>query len=111
MRRYKRPIPILIYAMLPLLVYAIQVRALDLVSLARAEAASVTITSPKDGAKLKSGQPITLSYEVVTGPRGDHVHVYVDGDEVAILRELEGNFVLEPLPRGSHELAIKVKVE
>jgi hypothetical protein len=108
MFRYKRLISILFYSILPLLAGAMQARTEDFVKLARVQAASATITSPADGAKFKADQPITLSYEVAPGSKGDHLHVYVDGEEMAILRELEGNFVLEPLPRGSHELAIKI---
>jgi hypothetical protein len=105
---YKRLIPILFYSILPLLIGVTQARAEDDIKLAQTQTGSVTISSPEDGARLKAGQPITLSYRVLPGPQGDHVHVYVDGDEVAILRELEGNFVLDPLPLGRHELAIKV---
>jgi len=108
MPRTHRLIPILFFSLLALLIGSVQVRADAYPLLVRAKTASVTITSPSDGAKFKADEPIILSYEVVPGPRGDHVHVYVDGEEVAILRELEGNFVLDPLPRGRHELAIKV---
>jgi hypothetical protein len=75
---------------------------------ARAEAPSVTIHAPQDGAELATGEPVTLKYKVVPGPRGDHVHVYVNGGEVAILRELDGSYVVGPLGPGRHELAIKV---
>lgn len=72
------------------------------------QAASVTISEPKDGAQLTAGGPVTLKYKVIPGPRGDHVHVYVDGEEVAILRELEGSYAVGSLTPGRHELAIKV---
>ena len=75
---------------------------------ARAEAPLVTIHAPQDGAELAAGEPVTLKYKVIPGPRGDHVHVYVNGGEIAILRELEGSYVVGPLDPGRHEVAIKV---
>jgi hypothetical protein len=72
------------------------------------QAASVTIYEPQDGAQLTAGEPVTLTFKVVPGPQGDHVHVYVDGREVAILRKLEGSYAVGPLTPGHHALAIKV---
>jgi hypothetical protein len=75
---------------------------------AQAQAASVIISEPKDGAQLNGGEQVTLKYKVVPGPQGDHVHVYVDGEEVAILRELEGSYAVGPLTPGRHKVGIKV---
>jgi len=75
---------------------------------AQSAAASVTINEPQDGAEVASGKPVTLKYQVVPGPQGDHVHVYVNGTEVAILRELTGSYTVGVLPAGRNELAIKV---
>ncbi|OOG55974.1 hypothetical protein [Polaromonas sp. C04] len=69
---------------------------------------SVTITSPKDGAKLDVMNQTQLVYDVVPGPRGDHVHVYVDDKEVGILRQLKGSYTLESLAAGQHAICIKV---
>jgi hypothetical protein len=71
-------------------------------------AASVTIHAPKDGSELQADQPVQISYQVTPGPKGDHVHLYVNGKEVAILRRLEGTHETSPLSAGRHELAIKV---
>jgi hypothetical protein len=75
---------------------------------AQTQAPSVIIQAPQDGAALAAGEPVELQYKVVPGPRGDHIHVYVDGAEVAILRELEGTYTVAPQGPGPHELAIKV---
>ena len=69
---------------------------------------SVTIESPKDGAKLDAMDQNKLVYEVVPGPGGDHVHVYVDGKEAGILRQLKGSYMLETLAAGKHDICIKV---
>lgn len=73
-----------------------------------AEEASVTIISPADGAKLDLMAENRVQYTVVPGPRGDHVHFYVDGDEKAVLRQLKGSYLLESLSEGTHQLCIKV---
>ena len=51
--------------------------------------ASVTISSPADGAKVSASAPTKVTYEVVPGPKGDHVHLYVDSGAAAILRQLK----------------------
>lgn len=77
-------------------------------SSAMAAEASVTIHSPADGAKLDVMEQIQVEYDVVPGPRGDHLHFYVDGKEVALLRQLKGSYTVESLAAGRHALCIKV---
>ncbi len=72
------------------------------------EAASVSIFTPVDGAEIDAGQPFTLKYQVSPGPKGDHVHLYINGTEVAILRKLEGSYRIAPLSEGRYELSVKV---
>lgn len=69
---------------------------------------SVTISSPQSGATLSSRQPVMLDYSVDPGPKGDHVHVYVNGREVDVVRRLKGRHNVGSLPPGSYEIAIKV---
>lgn len=71
-------------------------------------AGSVEIRSPKDGAAVPAGTPVIVDYAVDPGPQGDHVHFYVNGKEVAVVRRLVGQHRVEALPAGSHEVAIKV---
>jgi len=68
----------------------------------------VTITSPADGATLDALDENRLVYDVEPGPRGDHVHVYVDNKEVGILRKLKGSYLLESLDSGKRNLCVKV---
>ncbi len=68
----------------------------------------VRITQPADGARLDAMQQSRLVYEVEPGPRGDHVHVYVDDREVGILRQLKGSYALETLAPGRHTICVKV---
>ncbi len=69
---------------------------------------SVKIQSPADGATLDAMGENRLVYDVVPGPRGDHVHVYVDNKEVGILRKLKGSYLLESLASGKHDICVKV---
>lgn len=68
----------------------------------------VTITSPAEGATLDAMDENKVIYEVDPGPRGDHVHVYVDNKEVGILRQLRGSYTLETLSSGKRTICIKV---
>jgi len=73
-----------------------------------AEHASVKITAPADGAKLDAMAQTKVVYEVITGPNGDHAHLYVDNKEAAILRQLKGSYSLETLAPGRHNICVKV---
>lgn len=75
---------------------------------AHAADASVTITHPTDGQTLDVMDQNNIAYDVVPGPKGDHVHVYVDDKEVGILRQLKGSYTFESLPEGEHDICIKV---
>lgn len=76
--------------------------------LSLAENGSVKITSPVDGSKLDATVQNELVYEVTAGPKGDHVHLYVDNREVAILRQLKGSHALATLSPGPHDICVKV---
>lgn len=75
---------------------------------AAAEEAQVKITFPADGAKLDAMSQSRVDYEVSPGPRGDHVHIYMDGKETAVLRKLSGSHPLDAMTAGAHTLCIKV---
>lgn len=81
---------------------------LCLSSAANAQPGSVRILSPANGARLDAFDQNHIAYEVVPGPNADHVHLYVDGKETAILRKLEGNYALQSLSPGPHDLCVKV---
>ena len=69
---------------------------------------NIKIITPKDGDKLDAMTQHKLSYEVVPGAKGDHTHLYVDGKEAAILRQLKGSHTLENLAAGQREICIKI---
>jgi len=69
---------------------------------------TVTISSPIDGAKINRKSKIEVSYEVIPGPNGDHVHLYVDGKEAVVIRKLKSIYTVEPLDPGKHAICIKI---
>ena len=78
------------------------------VPLALADDASVTISSPADGAKLSRAAQTKINYEVIPGPKGDHTHLYVDDKDQAVLRQLKGSHTLEAMAPGNHEICIRL---
>lgn len=95
--------------------WSVSLGALTLSSaLAAAPAAEgyVKIISPADGARVDAMDPPKLVYEVRAGPKSSsshvHVHVYIDGKEVGILRQLKGSYALESLSPGQRSLCVKV---
>lgn len=75
---------------------------------ALADDASITISSPADGAKLGRNKQIIISYEVISGPERDHIHLYVDGKKAGALRQLKGSHQLESLAPGKHEICLDI---
>ena len=76
-----------------------------------AQEGSVSISAPADGTKLQAAADNRVTYEIVPGPKGDHSHLYVDGKEIAVLRELKGSAPIKTLAAGPHEVCVKVTVE
>ena len=76
--------------------------------IALAADASVTISSPADGAKISSAASVPVTYEVMPGPKGDHTHIYVDGNQKAVLMKLKDTHTLDALTKGKHDICIKI---
>ena len=70
--------------------------------------AKIDITSPADGARLDAKAQSKLAYEVTLGGEADHAHLYVDGKQVALLRQKKGSSTLDPLMPGMHEICAKM---
>jgi hypothetical protein len=69
---------------------------------------SVRINAPLDGAELSAMRSHAVDYDVTRGGGGDHIHLYVDGDEAATLRQAKGSYNIEYLAPGKHEICIKL---
>jgi len=67
----------------------------------------VTINSPAEGAKVGlSG--IKVAFEVTAAPKGDHVHVFLDGEQVTEFRQLKGTYTVDKLTAGRHWVCFRV---
>ncbi len=73
---------------------------------AMAEDSLVTILAPADGAKLETKKTYKLEYEVTPSAKVDHVHLFVDGDEVGMVHKLKGSFKLGPLKAGDRKVCV-----
>jgi hypothetical protein len=69
---------------------------------------SITIISPTKDAMFSSKNKVPVKYEAVLGPNGNHLHLYVDGKRVDILRQIKGTAELDPLAPGRHHICLTV---
>jgi len=69
---------------------------------------NIDIISPVEGAKLDAKAENKMEYNVTLGESGGHIHVYVDGEEMAVLRQIKGSYTLEPLAKGKRDICIKI---
>jgi len=76
--------------------------------LAMAAESKIEIISPADGAKLDAMEQSKLEYDVTLGSGADHIHVYVDGKEEALLRQMKGSYTMATLAPGNHQICIKL---
>lgn len=79
-------------------------------SLAFAAGASVSITSPANGAMVNAKEKMKLSFDAVPGTDGDHLHLYVDGKRVDVIHQLKGSTEVSLMP-GSHKVCMEVNTK
>ena len=98
-------------------------------STAFATEGKVTIISPDNGARVRSSSPIHVIYMATFDNTGDHVHLYLDGQDHETLRNLtirrtvesygngtwqvvrrslKGRKAIGPLSPGEHSICIMV---
>jgi len=76
--------------------------------LAMAADSKIEIISPADGAKLDAMEQNKMEYDVTLGSGADHIHVYVDGKEEALLRQMKGSYTMTTMAPGNHQICIKL---
>jgi hypothetical protein len=69
---------------------------------------SITISSPMNGAMVSAKDKVAVSYAAMLGSNGDHLHLYVDGKRVDVLRQVKGNAELDALAAGKHHVCMTV---
>lgn len=83
--------------------------ALMLLSIqASAADGSITISSPANGATVSANNKVAVIYAATLGTNGDHLHLYVDGKRVDVLREIKGSADLDALSAGKHHVCLTV---
>jgi hypothetical protein len=60
---------------------------------------------------IYANDKITLNYEAIPGPEGDHLHLNVDGKRVDVIHQLKGNAVVDPLPAGKHHICLAINTK
>jgi hypothetical protein len=70
-----------------------------------AEGASVEIIKPEEGQVFK-GDSVPLEFTMEKGKRGEHVHVYVDGQMMGMFKAKKGT--LTGIKPGHHTLELRV---
>jgi hypothetical protein len=77
-----------------------------LCGLAYAADGKIMISSPANGAMVATKGMVPVVYDAMLGPNGDHLHLYVDGKRVDVLRQLKGSAELDALPAGKHHVCL-----
>lgn len=72
---------------------------------------SISISSPANGAMVSASKKTPVIYEAALGSNGDHLHLYVDGNRVDVLRETKGSAELDALPAGKHHICLTVNTK
>lgn len=68
----------------------------------------VLITSPSNDATVSQRDTVALSYEANVGTEGDHLHLYLDGKRVDVIRQLKGSASVGMLSPGKHHICLEV---
>ena len=84
---------------LPLVLICVQAYAAD---------GSITISAPANGAMVSAKDKVPVTYAATLGANGDHLHLYVDGKRVDVLRQIKGTAELDTLPAGKHHVCLTV---
>jgi len=69
---------------------------------------SIAISSPANGAMVSAKTKVPVTYAATLGATGDHLHLYVDGKRVDVLRQTKGTAELDELPAGKHHVCLTV---
>lgn len=68
----------------------------------------IIIMSPKNGAELSFTKAVFIKYEMGPGIKGNHVHFYVDGENIGMTRLRKGSFDMGRLKQGKRILTMKL---
>ncbi len=66
----------------------------------------ITISSPANGAMVSAKDMVPIVYDATLGSNGDHLHLYVDGNRVDVLRQLKGSTQIDAMAAGKHHICL-----
>lgn len=66
----------------------------------------ITIISPAKGALVSADSKVSVNYEAMLGPKGDHLHLYLDDKRIDVLRQLKGSATLDAMAPGKHKICL-----
>lgn len=72
---------------------------------------NITISSPMNGAQVSPHDQVELNYEAVLGPDGDHLHLYLDGKRIDVIRPVKGTASVGMLSPGKHHICLEVNTK
>lgn len=90
-------------------ILSVAVPALLLASTALADEGKVTVLSPQNGAEVSVNKPVTVSFEAVWGPKGNHLHLYLDDHRVDVIRQAKGSEDIVIPMVGKHEICLEIE--
>jgi hypothetical protein len=77
----------------------------------QADTGKITIFTPAHNATVSQHDNVELNYEAIPGPDGDHLHLYLDGKRVDILRMLKGKANVGMLDPGKHHICLSINTK
>ncbi|MFZ2162598.1 MAG: hypothetical protein WAW02_10305 [Sideroxyarcus sp.] len=66
----------------------------------------ISLNTPAHGALISADTKLAVNYEAMLGPKGDHLHLYVDDKRIDVLRQLKGSYDIGPLLPGKHKICL-----
>ena len=84
------------------------VSAATLAADASAASGKIAFLSPANGATVSSGDKVMVSYEATLGPKGDHLHLYLDDKRLDVLRQVKGTAEVGMLSPGKHRICLTI---
>lgn len=73
-----------------------------------ADEGKITILSPAEGTVIHAGDTVKVEYAADMGPKGDHLHLYLDERRIDVLRQPKGTGEVRVLMAGAHQICLTI---
>ncbi len=73
-----------------------------------ADEGKITILSPAEGTVIHPGDTVKVEYAAEMGPRGDHLHLYLDERRIDVLHQPKGTGEVRVLLPGAHQICLTI---